>query len=108
MVLVSAPERDDGLRHYEVLLAASVKERLLGITSRDDARRVARRLRMLEVAPAMGEVYEPVYESAMPDHEVRVTFAGHFGIYYTIDEVGGVVGVEYLEDCRHDSLRKFS
>ena len=56
----------------------------------------------------MGEVYEPIYDSAMPDHEVRVTFAGHFGIYYTIDEVGGVVGVEYLEDCRRDPLRKFS
>ena len=105
---MSASERKDELRHYEVLLAASAKEKLLGITSRDDARRVARRLRMLEVAPVMGEVYEPAYESAMPDHEVRVTFAGHFGIYYTIDEVSGVVGVEYLEDCRRDPLRKSS
>ena len=39
---------------------------------------------MLEVTPAMGEAYELVYESAMPDHEVRVTFIGHYGVYYTI------------------------
>ena len=64
---MSSSGRGDGLRHYEVFLARSVKERLLGIPSRDDARRIARRLRMLEVAPAMGEVYKPVYESAMPD-----------------------------------------
>lgn len=63
---------------------------------------------MLEVAPAMGEVYEPVYESAMPDHEVRVTFVGHHGIYYTIDETAGTVGVEFLKDCRCDPMRKLS
>lgn len=101
---MSSSGQDEGLRHYEVLLARSVKERLLGITSRDEAKRVARRLRMLEVAPAMGEVYE----SAMPDHEVRVTFVGNHGIYYTIDEVAGTVGVEFLEDCRRDPMRKFS
>ncbi|MCI5950119.1 MAG: hypothetical protein SOX20_03980 [Parolsenella sp.] len=105
---MSSSGQNEGLRHYEVLLARSVKERLLGIPSRDDARRIARRLRMLEVAPAMGEVYEPVYESAMPDHEVRVTFTGHYGIYYTIDETAGTVGVEFLEDCRRDPMRKFS
>ena len=108
MVSVSSSGQDDGLRHYEVLLARSVKERLLVIPSRDEAKRVARRLRMLEVAPAMDEVYRPVYESAMPDHEVRVTFVGHHGIYYTIDEVAGIVGVEFLEDCRRDPMRKFS
>lgn len=77
---MSSSGQDDSLRHYEVFLARSVKERLLGIFSRDDARHIARRLRMLEVAPAMGEAYELVYESAMPDHEVRVTFIGRYGI----------------------------
>lgn len=100
--------RSDELRHYEVSLARSVNEKLLDISSRDDARRIARRLLMLEVAPAMGEVYRPVYDSSMPDHEIRVTFAGHYGIYYTIDEKRGVAGVEYLEDCRRDPMRKFS
>ena len=105
---MSSSGQDDDLQHYEVFLARSVKKRLLSISSRDEAKRVARRLRMLEVAPAMGEVYEPVYESAMPDHEVRVTFVGHHGIYYTIDEVTGTVEVEFLEDCRRDPMRKFS
>ena len=105
---MTSSERSEELRHYEVSLARSVNEKLLDISSRDDARRIARRLLMLEVAPAMGEVYRPAYDSAMPDHEVRVTFAGHYGIYYTIDEKHGVVGVEYLEDCRRDPMRKFS
>ena len=56
----------------------------------------------------MGAVYDPVYESSMPDHEVRVTFAGHFGLYYTIDEENRRVSVEYLEDCRRNPLKKFS
>lgn len=63
---------------------------------------------MLEVAPAMGKAYEPAYKPAMPDHEVRVTFAGHHGIYYTIDETDGTVGVEFLEGCRRDPMSKFS
>ena len=101
-------EQPGELRRYEVFLSRSANEKLLDVPSRDDARRIARRLLMLEVAPAMGEVYRPVYDSAMPDHEVHVTFAGHYGIYYTIDEEHGIVGVEYLEDCRRDPMRKFS
>lgn len=103
-----AKEGPDELRRYEVSLSKSANERLLEVSSRDDARRIARRLRMLEVAPAMGEVYRPIYDSAMPDHEVHVTFAGHYGIYYTIDDAAGTVGVEFLEDCRRDPMRKFS
>ena len=94
-------------KRYAVVLAESVRTRLLEIPSRDDALRVARRLLLLEMAPAMGEIYDPIFESAMPDHEVRVTYVGHYGIYYTIDEKSGVAGVEYLEDCLRDSLKRF-
>lgn len=94
-------------RRYAVVLAESVRAGLLEIASRDDALRVGRRLLLLEVAPAMGAIYDPIFESAMPDHEVRVTYAGHYGIYYTIDEKSGVVGVEYLEDCRKNPLERF-
>ncbi len=55
----------------------------------------------------MGAVYDPVYEAARPPHEVRVTYAGHFGIYYTYDEDTGALAVEYLEDCRRDPSRRF-
>ena len=92
---------------YDVELAESVQAALLAITSRDDARRVARRLRALEVDPHMGKRYDP-YESARPPHEVLVTFAGHYGIYYTYDDAARKVSVEYLEDCRRDPLNKFS
>lgn len=92
---------------YDVELAESVQAALLAITSQDDARRVARRLRALKVAPHMGERYDPLYESARPPHEVLVTFAGHYGIYYTYDDAARKVSVEYLEDCRRDPLSKF-
>ena len=100
---------DEGdLEYYGVELADSVLSALVGIGSREDAIKVRRRLLMLEVAPGMGAVYDPVYESSMPDHEARVTFAGHFGLYYTIDEENRRVSVEYLEDCRRNPLKKFS
>ncbi len=101
-------DEDPELKEYEVILAISAQDALLGIASRGDAVKVARRLQMLRYAPWMGAVYDPVYESNMPDHEVRVTFAGHFGIYYTIDEKRDQVQVEYLEDCRRDPRKKFS
>ncbi len=99
---------EDGLKKYEVELADSVLLALLAIESKEDALKVRRRLLMLEVAPAMGSVYDPIYESAMPDHEVRATFTGHYGIYYTIDDASAKVAVEYLEDCRRDPMKKFS
>ena len=100
---------DEGdLKHYEVELAESAQLALLEISSRDDALKVRRRFLMLEVAPGMGAVYDPVYESSMPDHEVRVTFAGHYGLYYIIDEEGSKVFIEYIEDCRRNPLNKFS
>ncbi len=99
---------DSGLKKYEAELADSVLLALLAIESKEDALKVRRRLLMLEVAPAMGAVYDPIYDSALPDHEVRATFTGHYGIYYTIDEAAAKVAVEYLEDCRRDPMKKFS
>lgn len=92
---------------YAVMLAPSVLDALLSIGSNDDARRVRRRLEALAIAPYQGAVYDPVYESARPPHEVRVTFAGHFGIYYTVDDGTRRVCVEYLEDARRDPRTKF-
>lgn len=96
------------MRARSVVIAPSVRQRLIEITSRDDALRVRRRLEALALAPKMGMVYDPVYEAARPPHEVRVTYAGHYGIYYTYDEGAGVLAVEYLEDCRRDPMRRFS
>lgn len=106
--LVGNGEESPDLKKYEVVLADSVVDALMCINSRDDALRVRRRLRMLEYAPWMGTEYRPVYESNMPDHEVHVSFAGHFGIYYTIDEERNQVEVEHLEDCRRGPRKKFT
>lgn len=80
---------------------------MLAIGSRDDAIKVRRRLSALGIAPLMGAVYDPLYDSARPPHEVRVTFAGHYGIYYTFNEDKQEVQVEYVEDCRRNPLDKF-
>ena len=60
----------------------------------------------MRVSP-IGSVYDPIYESARPPHEVRVTFVARHGIYYVFDEESGEVRVEYLEDCRRNLLGKF-
>ena len=62
---------------------------------------------MLGVVPLMGELYDPLHDSARPPHEVRVTFVGHHGIYYTYDEASSEVHVEFPEDCRRDPLSKY-
>lgn len=92
---------------YRVVLAPSVIDSMAGITSRDDARRVRRRLEALKTAPYMGAAYDPVYETARPPHQVRVTYAGHFGVYNTVDDACSTVNVEYLEDTRCDPLARF-
>lgn len=91
----------------KVILAPSVVEALLAVNSKDEVTRLRRRLSALEVVPLMGEIYDPLYDSVRPPHEVRVTFAGHYGIYYTYDEASREVHVEFLEDCRRDPLSKF-
>lgn len=95
------------MERHEVVLAPSVIAAMASITSKDDARRVRRRLEALAFAPHMGMVYDPAYDSARPPHEVLVTFAGHYGIYYTFDEEADEVHVEYLEDSRRDPMGKF-
>lgn len=92
---------------YKVVLAPSVVEALLDISSKQAAERISERLRALARFPLMGSVYDPIYESARPPHEVRVTFVPRHGIYYVFDEESREVRVEYLEDCRRNPLGKF-
>lgn len=96
------------MRGYRVVLASSVVDAMAGITSRDDSCRVRCGLEALRIAPAMGAVYDPVYEAARPPHEVRATYAGHFGTYYTVDDACSTVNVEYLEDVRRDPMGRFT
>ena len=54
------------MERHEVVLAPSVIASMASITSKDDARRVRRRLEALAFAPHMGMVYDPAYDSARP------------------------------------------
>lgn len=96
------------MANYRVVLAPSAVEALRSIGSKDNARRVKNRLMSLSAAPHFGAVYDPIYEAARPDHEVLVTYAGHYGIYYVFDDAEKLVSVEYLEDTRRDPLGRFS
>lgn len=96
------------MANYRVMLAPSVVETLRTIGSKEDARRVKNRLLSLSVAPHFGVVYDPIYDAARPDHEVLVTYAGHYGIYYVYDDAEQLVNVEYLEDARRDPMGRFS
>ena len=93
-----------------VVLAESAAEALDAIESRADAVAVARRLRALRTFPEIGSVYDPEYQAARPDHQVLVTYAGHFGIYYVYDPAlrDGTVYVEWIQDERRNPMTRFS
>lgn len=95
------------MNEYRVRLAQSVQDALLSIPSQDDARRIAKRLSALAIAPHFGMVYDPIYEAARPPHEVLVTYAGHFGLYYTCNDATRTVDVGHLEDMRRDPMHRF-
>lgn len=92
---------------YSIRLSRSAHHALLGIRSYGDAQKVARRLKALEAFPFLGAAYDPLYESKKPPVELLATFAGHYGIYYTVDEVSTKVDVLYLEDERRDPMHRF-
>lgn len=93
-----------------VILAASASQVLLDIRSKADAKAVEKRLCALQTFPELGCPFDPEFPSAMPDHEVLVTFADHKGIYYTVfldqDETP-VVAIEWIRDVRMDPRAPF-
>ena len=93
---------------HPVVMSPAALDTLLGIPSKDDAMRLRRRLEALSVAPLMGAVYDPAFDSARPPFEVRATYAGHYGIYYTYDEETDTVHVAFIEDSRRDPKGRFS
>lgn len=59
-------------------------------------------------APWIGRLYDPAYEAARPPFEVRVAYAGNYGIYYTADEDTQTVIVRFIEDQRMDPTPRFT
>ncbi len=98
---------DDDLPLYEVILSPTAEDALMAIGSRADLRAVDNVLQALATTPLMGRTYDPLYEAAAPEEPIMVVYAGHYGIYYDIDEPGLKVNVAYIEDQRADPTKRF-
>ena len=95
------------MERHRVIMAPRAQNMLLTITSKDDAQRVARRLEALSTAPLMGAIYDPDFESGKPPYEMRATYAGHYGIYYTYNATTDEVHVDHIIDSRRDPRTRF-
>ncbi len=94
-------------RRYSIKLTASAAKsyQALGGSSK---RKANNALDALAIAPGLGMVYDPYYETARLSFEVRVVYAGNHGIYYDYDEQTHIVYVRFIEDERIDPLNRFS
>lgn len=92
---------------YRVRLSQNAAMTYAAIPSKKDLARVNKVLDLLDTVPDIGHAYDPLYESAKPPFDLRVVFAGNYGIYYAVDEAAKAVDVFYLEDQRKDPLTRF-
>ena len=96
-------------RRYSVLLTDTAIAARAAITSKADRREVDAVLKILDTVPYIGHVYDPLFEAARPNIDgLLELFAGHYGIYYVINEQRAEVWVLALEDSRSDPQSKFS
>lgn len=102
---MNGDDRDQAL--YEVIIAPVAERALHRVASKADLRGIDRVLLILDTAPYIGRLYDPLYDAARPDGEVRVVYAGHYGVYYEVDEAAREVRVLFIEDQRRDPLRRF-
>ncbi len=99
--------RPDELPPYAVVLAPTARAALPAITAKSDRAKVRKMLQVLDTVPEIGRVYDPDYPAARTPFEMRVAFAGRYGIYYTIVESEHEVRVLFIEDQRRDPLNRF-
>ena len=95
-------------RPYQVSLSDDALFVYLNIPSGRDFDAVDTTLNLLGEFPYYGRVYDPLYEAARLPFEVRVAFAGRYGIYYEVIEAQRLVAVHYIEDQRRDPTKRFS
>lgn len=91
---------------YSVFLTKAAKASLPFIVAKSHRAKVRKMLQMIDTVPEMGRVYDPDYPATLPPFEVRVTYAGRYGIYYTINEDAQEVYVISIEDQRRDPLNR--
>ncbi len=92
---------------YRVILAPTAAAALPTITAKSHRAKVRKMLRVLDTVPEIGRVYDPDYPAARPPFEMRVAYAGRYGIYYTVVEADHEVRVLFIEDQRRDPLNRF-
>ncbi|MBE6479200.1 MAG: type II toxin-antitoxin system RelE/ParE family toxin [Olsenella sp.] len=90
----------------QVELTDEAKFMLTCIPVNDDYVRVRESIRLLADFPELGHEYEPTYDKASPS-ELRVLFAGYYGIYYLLQEEKTVVLVVTVEDQRRAPQVRF-
>ena len=92
---------------YRVVLSPCAHQARFTIAAKSDRQKVKKMLQLLDTVPEIGRVYDPDYPAAQPPFEMRVTFAGRYGIYYTVEEAEKTVRVLFIEDQRRDPLNRF-
>lgn len=98
----------EDLRVYEVILSPTAERAFKAVRSRVDMKRIDRVLSILDTVPGIGRNYDPLYDAAQPPEDIKVVYAGHYGIYYQVDESLAEVHVYYIEDQRRDQMIRFS
>lgn len=93
--------------HYAVKLTHEAMRASEFVKAKSDIAKIKKMLRLLDTVPEIGRVYDPDYEAATPPFQARVTYAGRYGIYYTVDEDAKVVTVFAIEDQRSNPLNRF-
>ncbi len=101
-------EDEEGVRAaYAVTLTQEAEVVYRGIPSKYDFAKVDKMLLILDTLPEIGRVYDPDYEAMRLPFEVRVAYAGRYGVYYTVDEEERQVIVFAIEDQRRNPLNRF-
>ena len=93
---------------YEVLLTPEAEQAYINVSSKVDLKQLDAMLDVLDTVPGIGRLYDPIYPAARPDIDnLQVVFAGHYGVYYVVDEQNKRVMVLAIEDQRRDPLARF-
>ncbi len=101
-----AAEDRDGAP-YAIRLSELAKLAYRAIPSKRDFKKVQKMIHLLDTVPEIGRIYDPDYPAARPPFEMRVVFAGRYGIYYVVEEADSLVRVLFIEDQRRDPLNRF-
>lgn len=92
---------------YEVRLSEAAEIVYRSLLGTSAFAKLKKMIEILDTVPEIGRLYDPDYPAARPDAELRVTYAGRYGIYYTVEEPEKIVRVLFIEDQRRDPLNRF-